>query len=66
MVRCSGALNTNADFGKLTVKQGTPVNFKHEKHARLDDWKRSSWMLWIELSGEPFTQAMFTRLLKLV
>lgn len=64
-VECSEALTADANFSSLTVKRGIPVN-DLDKHARLPDLKRSCWLLWIDISGVPFTEAMFKLLLKMV
>lgn len=65
LVMCSSALKASAHLSNLSVQPGTPVNLNDENHERFADWKRYCWMLWFEISGEAFTQAMFTQLQKL-
>lgn len=42
---------------------GTPVR-SFEEHPRLAEFKKSSWLLWIEITGEIFTEAMFLQLMR--
>jgi hypothetical protein len=42
---------------------GTPVS-SFEEHSRMADFKKTSWLLWIEIAGEIFTEAMFLQLMR--
>lgn len=64
-MQCSQALKANADFDRVTVMQGNPFE-DLEQHARLADMKTASWLLWIDIKGEPLSQDMFSTLKKLI
>lgn len=57
-VICSQPLRANADFSTLTIQQGIPIS-DIEEHSRPADLKKACWLFWIELCGEPFTDAIF-------
>lgn len=62
-VSCSQPLKPGVHFESVTVMMGTPVS-SFEEHSRLADFKKSSWLLWIEIAGEIFTEAMFLQLMR--
>ncbi len=63
-VKCARPLSASGNLSRVTVEQGSPVDLDNGNGGKLAHWKKSCWMLWIEMIGDPFTEAMYMQVLK--
>lgn len=60
-IQCSQPLKVNANFGKMTIRL-TDTAGDLDRHARLAEVKKDCRMLWLDMGGVLFTEALFNHL----